>query len=210
MARTLSPNRIFCPYYTRPGPLGKSRFSFARAEAAGYKEAQQHASEKDHRKQSRFRRFGPGKLFPGESARANYEESLAEASLYEYYLIYEGADCAGIIGLYRYPEDPDSAWLGWFGIRAGFRRRRLGSAALKRFEDMAGARGYRFARLYTDELHNETAIAFYKANGYLCERYRNMEDPACLQYKTLIFSKPLTGDALTFFALSHVKIWVLF
>ena len=137
-------------------------------------------------------------LFPEESARVNYEDSLAEPSIYEYDLIYEGEECVGIIGLYRYVEYPDSAWLGWFGIREGFRRRGLGSAALKRFEDMAGARGYRYARLYTDELHNETAIAFYKANGYLCEQYRNVEDPACLQYKTLIFSKPLAGDALVY------------
>ena len=80
-------------------------------------------------------------LFPGESARTNYEESLLPETDYEYYLLYEGGACAGIIGLYRYPEDADSAWLGWFGIRRGFRRRALGSTALKLFEDMAAARG---------------------------------------------------------------------
>ena len=61
---------------------------------------------------------------------------------------------------------------------------------------MAADRGYRFARLYTDAEHNDAAIAFYKANGYLCEPYLNQQDPACRQYPTLIFSKPLTGDAL--------------
>ena len=132
-------------------------------------------------------------LFPGESGRANYEESLVASSGYEYFLIYVGDDCAGIIGLYCIPEDPDSAWLGWFGIREGFRRRHLGSAALKRFEDMAVSREYRFARLYTD-----AAIAFYHANGYICEPYLNLEDPACLQYKTLIFSKPLADEPLVF------------
>lgn len=105
-------------------------------------------------------------LFPRESARTNYEESLAETSAYEYYLIYEDGACAGVIGLYCYPEDPDSAWLGWFGIREGFRRNHLGSRALKRFEEMAAAGGYRFARLYTDAVNNDAAIAFYKANGY--------------------------------------------
>ena len=132
-------------------------------------------------------------LFPGESARVNYEESLEEDSGYEYCLIYEEEACAGIIGLYSYSEDPDSAWLGWFGIREPFRRRHLGSKALKLFEKMAGSRGYWFARLYTDAVDNDAAIAFYKANGYTCEPYRNAEDPACLQYQTLIFSKPL-GD----------------
>ena len=135
-------------------------------------------------------------LFPGESARANYEESLADSSAYEYFLIYEGDDCAGIIGLYRVPEDHDSAWLGWFGIREGFRRKRLGSAALKQFEEMAISQGYRFARLYTDALNNDAAIAFYHANGYICEPYLNSEDPACLLIKTLIFSKPLADIPL--------------
>ena len=135
-------------------------------------------------------------LFPGESAEANYEDSLEEASPFEYYLIYEKGVCAGIIGIYSYPEDPDSAWLGWFGILEGFRRKHLGSMALKRYEEMAAARGYRFARLYTDAVNNDAAIAFYKANGYLGEPYLNPQDPACRQYPTLIFSKSLTSDAL--------------
>ena len=135
-------------------------------------------------------------LFPGESARVNYEESLEDSSGYEYYLVYEGDGCAGVIGLYCYPEDPDSAWLGWVGIREGFRRRHLGSAALKRFEDMAVSGGYRFARLYTDAVNNDAAISFYRANGYISEPYLNLEDPACLQYKTLIFSKSLSDDPL--------------
>ena len=135
-------------------------------------------------------------LFLGESARTNYEESLEESSGYEYYLIYEDEACAGIIGLYQYPEDPESAWLGWFGIREGFRRKHLGSKALKQFEEMAVSKGYRFARLYTDAVNNDTAIAFYRSNGYVDEPYLNIQDPACLKYKTLIFSKPLDSGEL--------------
>ena len=135
-------------------------------------------------------------LFPGESARTNYEESLSEKSGYEYFLIYEDGICAGIIGLYSVPEDPDSAWLGWFGIRKGFRRKHLGSAALRIFEEMAGSRGYLYARLYTDAVNNDAAIAFYKANGYLCEPYENQQDIASLEHKTVIFSKPLTSGSL--------------
>lgn len=135
-------------------------------------------------------------LFPGESGRANFEDSLKRGADYGYYLLYEGGDCIGVIGLYRYPEDPDSAWLGWFGIREGWRRRHLGSAALRAFEGMAADRGYQFARLYTDAEKNDEAIAFYKANGYICEPYQNAQDPACIEYKTLIFSKPLTSGEL--------------
>ena len=135
-------------------------------------------------------------LFPNESGRANLEDSLKNGSDYNYYLLYEDAECVGIIGLYSYKEDKDSAWLGWFGIREVFRRRHLGSKALKVFEEMAIAKGYRFARLYTDAKDNDVAISFYKANGYVSEPYENPQDPVCLKIKTLIFSKALTDEPL--------------
>ena len=137
-----------------------------------------------------------GELFPPEeSARANYEESL-ENPRFEYYLIYEDGTCAGVIGLYSYPEYPDSAWLGWFGIRKAFRRRHLGSKALALFEEMAVLKGFSFARLYTDAVNNEAAIAFYESNGYRSEPYENPDDPACLKLKLLIFSKSLASGEL--------------
>ena len=135
-------------------------------------------------------------LFPGESGRANFEDSLAAASGYGYYLIYEDGTCVGVIGLYNYPEDPESAWLGWFGILEEFRRKHLGSKALKMFEEMAARQGFRFARLYTDALDNDAAIQFYQANGYIGEPYLNADDPVCLKYKTLIFSKALIPGEL--------------
>lgn len=135
-------------------------------------------------------------LFPGESARTNYEESLESASGYEYYLVYDEGRCVGITGLYRYLEDPDSAWLGWFGIRKEFRRKHLGSKVLAMFEKTAASKGFRFARLYTDAVKNDAAIAFYKANGYSCEPYENLQDPVCLKIRTLIFSKSLTSEEL--------------
>lgn len=135
-------------------------------------------------------------LFPGESGRANFEESIYGSAGFEYYLLYEDGVCVGIIGIYSYPEDSESAWLGWFGIRKEFRRKHLGSEALKRFENMAAERGYRFTRLYTDAENNDTAIAFYQANGYAGEPYENPDDPACLEYRMLIFSKSLTSEPL--------------
>ncbi len=135
-------------------------------------------------------------LFPKESARANYEESFEKTSAYEYYLLYENEACIGIIGIYTYPEDSDSAWLGWFGIRESFRRKKLGSRALKKYEEMAISKGFRFARLYTDAENNDAAISFYKANGYICEPYHKIHDPACMKYKTVIFSKSLSSEPL--------------
>ena len=135
-------------------------------------------------------------LFPEESGRVNLEESLEEGSDYSYYLLYEGENCIGIIGLYSYPEDPESAWLGWFGIREAYRRKHFGTKALKAFEDLAVSTGYRYARLYTDEEDNDAALSFYRANGYVLEPYRNKDDPACLEYRTVIFSKSLTEKPL--------------
>ena len=137
-------------------------------------------------------------LFPGESARTNYEESLEPSSDFEYYLIRHEGVCVGITGLYHYTEDRDSAWLGWFGIREEYRRKHLGSKALKMFEHMAIEKGYHFARLYTDALNNDRAIAFYQSNGYISEHYLNNNDPACMTYKTLIFSKPLADNEMVF------------
>jgi GNAT superfamily N-acetyltransferase len=135
-------------------------------------------------------------LFPEENGRTNFEESLDSDSDYDYYLLYEDGKCVGIIGLYNFGEDQDSAWLGWFGIRKEYRRRKLGSKALKAFEEMAIGKGYRFARLYTDATDNDGPIAFYKNNGYIAETYENPDDPASMKYKMLIFSKPLSSEKL--------------
>ncbi len=133
-------------------------------------------------------------LFPNESARVNFEESISGAADYEYYLIYEDDTCAGVIGIYSLQDDPCSAWLGWFGILSQFRRNHLGSEALKKFEEMAAAKHFKYARFYTDEEDNDTAIAFYKAAGYTPEPYRNEDDEVCMKYKTLIFSKTLCDE----------------
>lgn len=135
-------------------------------------------------------------LFPKESARVNYEESIDGTTDYEYYLLYEGDDCVGITGLYHSPGDRENAWLGWFGIREGARRHGRGSEALRLFEEMAVARGYRFARLYTGAVDNDVAIAFYRSNGYSSEPYCCAEDPACQKCRVLIFSKALDGQRL--------------
>ena len=135
-------------------------------------------------------------LFPKYSGRKNYEDSLAENSRLEYWLVYEDGACVGITGLYSYPEYPESAWLGWFGILENYRRKHLGSAVLRKFEEMAIEKGFRFARLYTDAENNDTAIAFYKANGYQPEPYCCREDPITQKYKALIFSKSLTSEPL--------------
>ena len=63
-------------------------------------------------------------LFPGESGRANFVESMDERSGYEYFLLYEGDICVGVIGIYSYPEDQTKApGLGGL-VSGGFRRKK--------------------------------------------------------------------------------------
>ena len=50
--------------------------------------------------------------------------------------------------------------------------------------------------VYTDAVNNDAAIAFYQVNGYASEPYQNPQDPACVKYRTVIFSKSLTSRPL--------------
>lgn len=133
-------------------------------------------------------------LFPLESGRLNFEESLSGGSSFSYFLINEADECVGVIGIYSYPEDRESGWLGWFGIREPYRRHHYGTQAMKRFEQIAADLGFRYVRLYTDRDDNDAAISFYQANGYTSEPYCCREDPASLAYPMLIFSKSLSSD----------------
>ena len=136
-------------------------------------------------------------LFPRYSAEQNYRESTKANSCYEYYIVKQNENCIGITGIYYYPEYPDSAWLGWFGIRESYRQKHYGTTVLGMFEGIAYERGFKYARLYTDKFDNDIAISFYESNSYVSEDYINEEDPASLQYPILIFSKSLTNQPLS-------------
>ncbi len=134
-------------------------------------------------------------LFPQFSARANYEESVSGITDYKYYMVYQDDKCIGITGFYTYPVDPDSAWLGWFGIREPYRRKGYGTKVIRCFENEARENGYKFARLYTDKYNNDIAIAFYTSVGFTGEDYHCPDDEVS-KYPVLIFSKALGSDPL--------------
>ena len=125
-------------------------------------------------------------LFPEYSARSNYVDAI-EGRM-------SGETCVGISGIYSDPADHANAWLGWFGILPEFRRQGLGSEALRLFEQKAREDGFVYTRLYTDRDHNDAAISFYRANGYVGEAYDNPDDPASRDYPICIFSKSLFGE----------------
>ena len=132
-------------------------------------------------------------IFPKYSAKINYIESISGITNNEYYIVYLNNIPIGITGIYTYPIDPESAWLGWFGIREPYRCKGYGSKVIQHFEYLAKTRGFKYVRLYTDKNNNFTAINFYKANGYTYEDYNNENDYLAKKYPTIIFSKSL-GD----------------
>lgn len=135
-------------------------------------------------------------IFPDYSAETNYAESVNGITDFEYYLVYDEDTAVGITGSYQYDTDPDSAWLGWFGILEPYRRRHYGQQLIRMFEENARENGFRFTRIYTDRYDNDAAVAFYTSCGYTGEIYDNPDDPACYEYPVLIFSKSLTEGSV--------------
>ena len=130
-------------------------------------------------------------LFPGYDATVNYIEAIDGISGYEYWILSMNGVHIGISGIYSLKEEPQSAWLGWFGILPRYRKNGLGSEALSVFEEEARKRGFRFARLYTGRQNNDVAKSFYAANGYVEEHYDCREDSGAVPGTVSIFSKKL-------------------
>ena len=97
----------------------------------------------------------------------------------------------GMSGIYLEDADPDSAWLGWLGVLPEYRREHYGTRIMNEFLNECRERGFKFARLYTNE-NNIVARAFYEANGFIGEKY-NGEVPECVKTggDVWIYSKSL-------------------
>lgn len=133
-------------------------------------------------------------IFPKNDAYRNYYESVYGLRDATYYLVYKTEMLIGIVGLYFEDADPQSAWLGWFGVKKSERRKGYGSHIIAFFEETAKSKGYKYARLFTDKYNNDVAINFYKHCGYMCEDYKNEDDSQSLINKVIIFSKSLVDD----------------
>lgn len=133
-------------------------------------------------------------IFPEHDATKNYEEAVLGITNNRYYLIFDEntGEYIGISGLYALPSDPDSAWLGWFGILSEHRRKHYGSEALRIFEDDARKLGYRYCRLYADRFDNDATLLFYEKNGYTFEEYSNQSDPGGYDFPILIGGKSIS------------------
>ena len=130
-------------------------------------------------------------LFPDYDATVNYVEAVEGISGNEYWILSVEGALVGISGIYSLKEDPDSAWLGWFGILPRYRRKKFGSEALSLLKKKKKKRGFRYARLYTGRWNNDVAKRFYVNNGYVEEYYDCPEDSGAAMEALSVFSKKL-------------------
>ena len=115
----------------------------------------------------------------------------------QYYLVYDDEALVGITGEYQVPGDPESAFLGWFGVVPEMRRGHYGSKILRLHEEELRRKGYKYSRLYTEEVNNEATCAFYERNGYTAEPYFSPEEPQIPAGLIRVYSKTLGDWPLT-------------
>ena len=135
-------------------------------------------------------------LFPQEDCNADHDYVNGYTHperRREHWLIQVGSDFVGIAGIYDLDVEPETAWLGWFGIMPEFRRKGYGEAALSLFEDVARKRGYLYARLFTERTDAD-AIRLYLRCGFSQEEYSCPTDPDSLTVPMYIMSKSLYMD----------------
>lgn len=101
-----------------------------------------------------------------------------------YYLIKDRDEIIGISGIYVEPFEPNTAWLGWYGVRKKYRKKGYGTKILMQTIQIAKQRGFKFFRLYTD-LVNPNAHKLYDKVMDFYEEY-NEEN-----FRVLIYSKSL-------------------
>jgi RimJ/RimL family protein N-acetyltransferase len=85
---------------------------------------------------------------------------------WQVFLVRAECEIVGVSGLYRQPGMPfHVCWLGWFGIRPRFRRKRFGSAAIRQICDHARHTGFKELWVYTG-VRDEIARMFYANLGF--------------------------------------------
>ena len=138
-------------------------------------------------------------IFPEENGLEDLRESVykeipSHQFMINYYLPKIDNRYVGITGLYAYKDYPHDAWLAWFGVLEGERRKGYGAKILKQTMARARELGFETLRLYTDEEDNKNAIKLYEKFGMTSEVYDNPNDPHFEFSKTLIYSISLTGN----------------
>lgn len=136
-------------------------------------------------------------IFPNSSAYSVYKSKVTGESkdLYIGYIAYIGDNPVGVTGIYEIPEYLDTVWLSWFGIKKEYRKLGYGKQIFDYTIEMAKANNKKYLRLYTFEIWNSEAQAFYKRNMDLGEYYYNeKEHKDIYEGKPKIFSISLCDE----------------
>ncbi len=136
-------------------------------------------------------------IFPNSSAYSVYKSKITgeRKDLYIGYIAYMGDKPIGVTGIYEIPEYSDTVWLSWFGIKKEYRKLGYGKQILDYTIEMAKTLNKKYLRLYTFEIWNSEAQAFYKRNMDLGEYYYNeKEHKDIFEGKPKIFSISLCDE----------------
>ena len=105
-----------------------------------------------------------------------------------YYIVKDSSgNNIGISGIYVEPFEPNTAWLGWYGVLSECRNKGYGTKILEHTIEIAKNNGYKNFRLYTDVI-NPKAHKLYDKIMDFSEEY--VED----KYTVLVYSKTLCEE----------------
>ncbi len=104
-----------------------------------------------------------------------------------YYIVKDNDEIIGISGIYVEPFEPQTAWLGWYGVRELHRKKGYGAKILEKTIEIAKELGFKHFRLYTDVV-NPNAHRLYDRVMDYSEEYTEPN------FKVLIYSKSLCEE----------------
>ncbi len=136
-------------------------------------------------------------IFPNSSAYSVYKSKITgkRKNLYIGYIAYMEDIPVGVTGIYEIPEYSDTVWLSWFGIKKEYRKLGYGKQIFDYTIEVAKTLNKKYLRLYTFEIWNNEAQAFYKRNMDFGEYYYNAkEHKEIFEGKPKIFSISLCDE----------------
>lgn len=141
-------------------------------------------------------------IFPTSSAYVTYKKKVLKENDHFYmgYIAFLENEPVGVTGLYEIPEYTDTIWLSWFGLKKEYRKAGYGKQLLEYTIKIAKEYNKKYLRLYTFEIWNKEAQAFYKRNMDIGEYYFNEREHEEIYIgKPKIFSISLCDE--------KVKLW---
>ena len=133
------------------------------------------------------------KFFPDMCAYCSYEDSFKNNN--RYWIVYDETEIVGITGIYENADlgEPNTCWMGWFGVLPEKRQCGYGKAILEKTIEIAKEMKYDTFRLYTSKILCPEAIFFYDKLMDFGEDYTLEE----LELQRRVYTKSLTDKPAT-------------